>query len=182
MKKSLTDLVKNITDHGASCDSALNLVSVKNCKHVIKTSWTCNKEYEINWTYSSEMGGDFAINYKAMLAYLCSGMQSISYEKFSEFFDCGVQPGRFRSKSAITFSAVISLLVRQSTEAALAEETARSKKKKKKKKKMKRSQDITVVKTAITLITWLWDTTHTKSLISGISQKHKSGAPRSSKH
>ncbi len=56
------------------------------------------------------LGNRYTVNYKIMLAYLCSGATQMQYERLSEFSEFGTLTEHFRVQSAIAFSAIISVL------------------------------------------------------------------------
>ena len=64
-----------------------------------------------------------------MLAYLSSGMNQIQYDRFSDFTEARILTEHFRVQSAMTFSAVISVLARESVQYALLDEIQLSKEK-----------------------------------------------------
>ena len=67
------------------------------------------------------------MNYKALMAYLCSGMSAVAYQKFCNFFETGMlKDCLLQSGYHVCNAAVIDLLSRQSAERALAAEVAQS--------------------------------------------------------
>lgn len=81
---------------------------------------------DTKWNSSPNLDKQNTVYYKIMLAYLCSGIISVQYEKLCEFADFGVWTDRFRVQS-LTFSAFIEVLARDSIELALLDEVQMSK-------------------------------------------------------
>ena len=120
------DLVKSVSTHQMNCENGLSIVSENYNGHVITFTFQCSSGHNVEWQSSSKLGGNFTMNYKAMTAYLCSGMNTVAYEKFCNFFETGMLKDYFLSKATITFAAIIDLLSRQSVERALVAEVAQS--------------------------------------------------------
>ena len=120
--KSLVDLVTNVQKHSRRCGCNLVPESFAHKGHVLETKWQCKNGHILQWNSSSELGKNYTINYRIMLAYLCSGITQIQYERFSDFAEYGILTEHFRLKSALTCSAVIEVLAEQSISFALSDE------------------------------------------------------------
>ena len=83
------------------------------------------KRRVIQWNSSSTLGSRYTI--RIMMAYLCSGMSHIQYERFSEFSNTGTLKSHFMAQAALTFSAVIGVVARESIQCALFDEIGSSK-------------------------------------------------------
>ncbi|KAH3711129.1 hypothetical protein DPMN_070629 [Dreissena polymorpha] len=120
--RSLFSFVTKIFEHQKICRHDLAPKSLNQSGHVAETEWTCTDGHVLIWNSSRQLGTQYMVNYRMMLAYLCSGITNIQYERFSEFGDIGVLSHRFRLRSSLTFSAVISVLCKESVQFALQDE------------------------------------------------------------
>lgn len=125
--KCILELADSISKHGQRCDQTLNPVTLTHSGHVAQLEWHCQNGHLISWNSSSTTGSQYTVNYRIMLAYLCSGMNQIQYERFSEFSNTGTLTEHFRVQSALTFSAVIAVVARESIQFALFDEIQISK-------------------------------------------------------
>lgn len=116
--------------HQRNCDCNLLPVSLDHIGHVVDVKWICDQGHNLKWASSSQLGNHHNVNYKMMSAYLCSGMTQVQYERLSEFADFGIMSEHFRNKSAVTFSAIIEVLAKESVHFALFDECQISKEKK----------------------------------------------------
>ena len=82
-------LVEAITIHQRNCHHELHAKSINHSGHVAEIVWTCNTGHMVNWESSSVLGKQYTVNYRAMLAYICSGIKQIEYERFSDFLESG---------------------------------------------------------------------------------------------
>ena len=120
-------LVEAITIHQRNCHHELHAKSINHSGHVAEIVWTCNTGHMVNWESSSVLGKQYTVNYRAMLAYICSGIKQIEYERFSDFLESGTLTDYFRIQAAMTFPAIISVLTRESIQFALLDEIQASK-------------------------------------------------------
>ena len=127
--RSLMELVDITHKHGQICDHMLVPKQLTHNGHVAEMKWHCRNQHVIRWNSSSTLGSQYTINYKMMLAFLCSGMSQAQYERFSEFSKTGTLTSHFMAKAALTFSAVISVVARESIHFALFDEIQSSKNK-----------------------------------------------------
>ena len=120
-------LVEAITIHQRNCHHELHAKSINHSGHVAAIVWTCNTGHMVNWESSSVLGKQYTVNYRAMLAYICSGIKQIEYERFSDFLESGTLTDYFRIQAAMAFSAILSVLTRESIQFALLDEIQASK-------------------------------------------------------
>lgn len=125
--KQLFDLVDSVCRHQRNCQMDLLPSSLNHCGHVVDVKWNCHNGHSLHWQSSSVLGQNYTINYRVMMAYLCSGMNQIAYERFSEFADIGILSEYFRTKSSTQFSAIISVIARESVQFALFDEVQMAK-------------------------------------------------------
>ena len=120
-------IVEAITIHQRNCHHELHAKSFIHFGHFAEIVWTCNTGYMLNWESSSVVGKQYTVNYRAMFAYICLGIKQIEYECFSDFMKSGTLTDYFKIQAAMTFSAVISVLIRESIQFALLDEIQASK-------------------------------------------------------
>ena len=120
--KSLMELVDITHKHGQICDHMLVPVKLTHNEHVAEMKWHCQNQHVIRWNSSITLGSQYTINYRMMLAFLCSSISQAQYERFSEFSKAGTLTSHFMTKAALTFSAVISVVAWESIHFALFDE------------------------------------------------------------
>ena len=125
--KSIFDLADIISKHGQNCNHLLVPLMLTHSGHVAEVKWHCEKGHVIQWNSSNVLSSQYTVNYRMMMAYLCSGMIQVQYERFSEFSNTGTLSLRFMSQAALTFSAVIDVVARESIQFALFDEIQSSK-------------------------------------------------------
>jgi hypothetical protein len=123
---AVVSLVNIVCQHGQYCQNLLKVTSIEHHGHVVQLKMTCDNNHHLQWSSSAAMRTSYTVNYKVMLAYLCSGISSIEYERVSDFADFGKLSEYFRNTTLVTFSAIIELLRRQSVHRGMAEETSAS--------------------------------------------------------
>ena len=78
------------------------------------------------WNSSSPLHDDFSVNYKAIHAYLCSGILPCQYEKFAEFMNIGLHKQDFRKNTVNMYSTVVNTLKEESIKQATEEEESKT--------------------------------------------------------
>ena len=120
-------LVEDVINHQRNCHHDLHAKAITHSGHVAEIVLTCHIGHTLNWESSTVLGKQYTVNHRTMLAYICSGMKQIEYERFSEFLESGILTDYFRIQAAMTFSAVISVLTRESIHYAMLDEIQASK-------------------------------------------------------
>lgn len=125
----ILELVQKVSQHQKKCHQDLAPSSINHSGHVAEIKWGCIDGHILKWESSSALGKQYTINYRVMLAYLCSGMNQVEYERFSDFLETGILTDHFRIQSSFTFSAIINVLADESVHYALLDEIQMSKEK-----------------------------------------------------
>ena len=123
---ALLDLVETVSTHRDNCTGTLRPITQSHCGHVGQFYLICENGHSIHWQSSKMFGKYHSVNYKMMLAYYCSGMSEVNFDRFTDFLDAGVLSRHFQVTVAVTFTAIIAVLVMESMRMALFEEVQRA--------------------------------------------------------
>ncbi|MEW8546818.1 MAG: hypothetical protein AB2693_25165 [Candidatus Thiodiazotropha sp.] len=126
----ILELVRRVCQHQQNCNGNLVPTEINHHGHVAGITWNCSNGHILKWESSSVLGKNYTVNYRTMLAYLCSGMNQIEYDRFCDFSQYGILTDYFRIQAVFTFSAIISVLAKESIYYALLDEIDESKDKK----------------------------------------------------
>ena len=123
---SLQQLVDITRNHAQQCEAALKFEPGSMVGHVYVSSLTCASGHKYNWASSSAMHTNYTANYRLFLAFLCSGMLTNQYERFSQFAEIGTVSDKLYRQLVITMSAIVHLLYYESTTDVVREEQKKS--------------------------------------------------------
>jgi hypothetical protein len=115
-------LVRDITVHNTYCGHALHLAETSQNGHVAQVVLQCNAGHHVRWASSSTLGNNFSVNYKLILAYICSGISPIEYQRIATFADIGQPTLYFRNKTITTLSEIVNILTDESMQGAVFDE------------------------------------------------------------
>lgn len=124
--KAIMTLTNSVAHHQMTCRHLLMPREVSQNGHVIIVTFACQDGHTLHWSSSEAIGNQYEVNYRIMLAYLCSGITPVQYERFADFADVGKLTEHFRAKFLIVMHPTMELLKRQSIYQARAEEMALS--------------------------------------------------------
>ena len=115
-------LLSVIQDHSIVCDHALVCKQMKHNGHVVEFIFTCGAEHNVTWQTSSKLGNNYLVNYKFLMAYLCSGILPVQYQRFADFGQIGVLTDHFLKTRLVMMAAIITLLAKESMTKARGKE------------------------------------------------------------
>lgn len=120
--QSVVDFPSKIEDHARECVYPLRMRDISRTGHVIHVEYTCSSGHTIRWTSSEHVNGNLIVNYRMAMAYLCSGMMPLQYEKLSKFAKFGMTSQRFRTNVLHSMGIITNLLRKTSVNLARSEE------------------------------------------------------------
>jgi hypothetical protein len=115
-------LIHDITFHQSICDQLLHPTETSQNGHVAQLLLKCSIGHHVRWASSSTMGNNFSVNYKLLVAYICSGITPIEYQRISDFADIGQPTQYFRNKTIVTISEIVNVLTDESMQGAVFDE------------------------------------------------------------
>jgi hypothetical protein len=124
---SLQDLVTTVQNHGQSCQKYLHCVKRAFTACVCSITYQCDDLHTVRWTSSVVIGDQhYATNVRCIMAFTCSGMLRVQFDKFITFL--GIRPlsEKLFSSIRLPLAMTISALHEESVAGALYEEAQKT--------------------------------------------------------
>lgn len=122
----LQNLVSEVHTHSKNCSKPLRCAASSFSGVVAYLTFECDDSHIVEWSSSATIGECAEANVRCIMAFACSGMLRIQFDKFTKFFSFGHWPSRMFSTIMTKISATISVLSEESVSRALFEEVART--------------------------------------------------------
>lgn len=123
---ALLKLLDLLCEHNRRCRHPLEARSLQHDGHVLLVHLVCAHNHNLQWASSSAMGSSYTVNMRMMLAYMCSGVKPVEYDRISDFADFGKVTDHYLEKFLVTMGAITECLKKQSVFRARAEESSSS--------------------------------------------------------
>jgi hypothetical protein len=108
--------------HQAICTCPLLITDITRQEHVLQCKLYCKTGHVYNWASSTPLGTNYRVNYRLFIAYLCSVITPIQYERFSDFAKFGILTDYFLRTKIRFISTIVELLLKTSVRCALNDE------------------------------------------------------------
>ena len=112
--------------HARICEESLLVQKELRHGHIMETHFICRNKHKTKWFSSSETGGNFILNYRMYLAFTCSGILPVQFDKLCKFANLGTMSQRLSTSMQDTFRIPIEAAAELSMAKALSEELAKT--------------------------------------------------------
>ena len=119
-------LIAALQDHSRYCPEHMRCASHSLTGVVANVTFQCKNCHVVQWSSSKSAGAHYEVNVRCIMAFACSGMLRVQFDKFLQFFCIGQFTWRAINNVLHPLSAIISVLSRESLSRALYEEVART--------------------------------------------------------
>ena len=123
---TVQELVHSAEQHARKCSNPLNLKRTVRHGHVLEAEFCCAADHKTEWHSSPKTGGNYLLNFRIFLAFLCSGMLPIQYQKFCDFVNLGHLTKRLFKNFMDMFSTLVGAAAELSMTQALNEEIVKN--------------------------------------------------------
>ena len=83
------NFIRKLQEHNLLCSCPMRCVKTRYTAFICSFYYQCQSKHTISWSSSDKVGNYHKANLRSVMAYICSGMLNIQFEKFAQFLGLG---------------------------------------------------------------------------------------------